>query len=312
MCDATIIIAAWNAADTIERSIDSAFNQDGVSVEVIVIDDASTDGTRTALSSRTDILSDHLHINGGPAQARNKALDLSRGRWIVVLDADDTMGPKRVSRMIAEAEATSADIVLGNFQKVEETGAPAEETAFLSPLSMDDVQPLTLASYVGRNQVRSGTQSIGYLKPILSRKFLERTALRYDPTLRNGEDCHLIFAALVAGAKIVISPKPDYFYTVRHGSISHRANPEHLEALIAADHVFLSQHFGMMDPATRQLFESRKSALTEMMMSERVMAKLKSGNILSAFKMLGQSPKTILRVARQIGEGTGRRLRSKY
>lgn len=312
MCDATIIIAAWNAEDTVERSIESAFNQAGVSVEVIVVDDASTDNTYDILVSRTDVVFDRLIENGGPAIARNRALDLARGRWIAVLDADDTMEPQRLAGMISKAKTTGADIVLGNFRKVDATGKPLEDEAFLPPPEADYKQVVTLENYVKRNQVKHDALSIGYLKPILSRDFLNRTQLRYDPTLRNGEDCHLIFAALAQDAKVIIDPTADYLYTVRRGSISHRANPQHLKALIAADHRFLHQYGTNMAPTTRRLFESREAGLTEMMVSEHVLERIKSGNILDACKLLVRSPKIVLRVARQIGEGLGKRLKARY
>lgn len=311
MFDATIIIAAWNAADTIERSIGSATTQTGISTEVIVVDDASSDDIADSLADRPGILFDRLPVNGGPAQARNKAFDLAQGQWIVVLDADDTMEPDRVSRMIALAQETGADIVLGNFCMVDEDGVPVEDRYFLPPSGSDVAHALTLSDYVARNQVKRGAQSIGYLKPIFSRNFLDRTGLRYNPTLRNGEDCHLIFEAIAAGAKVVISHVPDYRYTVRPGSISHRANPLHLKALIAADHAFLTRHAGELDAATCRLFESRKAGLTEMMVSERVLSELKSGNLAGACQILFTSPKITMRVARQIGEGLGRRFRAR-
>lgn len=309
MFDATIIIATWNT-ETIERSIASAFAQTGITIEVIVVDDASTDGTYKKLSNRTDITFERLPVNGGPAQARNRALDLAQGDWIAVLDADDTMVPHRLANMISQAKKTSADIILGNFRKVDEVGVEIEELPFLSPSDIDPEQCLTLEHYVGRNQVSLGTQSIGFLKPILSRKYLAATSLRYNPSLRNGEDCHLIFSALMNGAKVVISPSPDYLYTVRPGSISYRADPNHLEALIAADDAFLFRHAAKVSSETRLLFESRKAGLTEMMVSERILAMVKSGRILGACKMLVKSPRIIGRVTHQILEGLGRRIKT--
>ncbi len=309
MFDATIIITAWNAVDTIERSICSALKQAGISVEVIVVDDASTDKTPDKLAENPEIVFERLLVNVGPAQARNRALELAQGDWIVVLDADDTMAPHRVAHMIDLAKQTGADIVLGNFRKVNEDGMPLADPFFLPNTAIDTPCALTLADYVGRNQVKRGGQSIGYLKPILSRKFVAQTGLRYDSTLRNGEDCHLIFAALAAGAKVVISQAPDYFYTVRPGSISHRANPSHIKALIAADHAFLVRHAETLDTKTRRLFESREVGLTEMMVSERVLTELKSGNLVSVCKTLYGSPWVVVRVLRQIAEGIGRRIR---
>ena len=93
--DASVVIAAYNAEDTIRRAIRSALAQNDVAVEVIVADDCSTDATRetvTALGMAAVRLV-ALDGNKGPGGARNAGFAAARGRWIAVLDSDDTMRP---------------------------------------------------------------------------------------------------------------------------------------------------------------------------------------------------------------------------
>jgi hypothetical protein len=99
---------------------------------------------------------------------------------------------------------------------------------------------------------------------------------------------------------------------VRRGSISHRVNPLHLEALISADHNFLFKYDTELDHVTRELFKRREIGLTEMMVSERILEGMKSGHMLDAFKLLTESPKASKRVLRQIGEGLGKRLKARF
>ena len=109
--DVSIVIAAFNAAQTIDRAITSALAQQGVSLEVVVSDDRSTDTTLAVVRAIADprIRIVALPENRGPGAARNAAIDAARGRWIAVLDADDTLLPERLARMIAKAEAAEGE-----------------------------------------------------------------------------------------------------------------------------------------------------------------------------------------------------------
>ena len=87
--DVSFVIAAHNAEATLMRAIDSALSQRGVSVEVIVVDDCSTDGTLSLARSHGDarvrVLA--LEANRGPGGARNAGLDAACGRWVAILDS---------------------------------------------------------------------------------------------------------------------------------------------------------------------------------------------------------------------------------
>ena len=91
-----IIIAAYNAEDTIARAIHSALAEAEVA-EVIVIDDASTDNTVKRAQEAKDG-SGRLHVllqpnQAGPSAARNRAIRESTSPWISILDADDFLLP---------------------------------------------------------------------------------------------------------------------------------------------------------------------------------------------------------------------------
>src|SRR5579859_6471888 len=89
----TVLIPAYNAGPFLHRAVGSALDQTHPPLEVIVVDDGSTDDTadvaqRLALADpRVRVI--RLPENGGPAKARNAGLDLARGEWVAVLDADD-------------------------------------------------------------------------------------------------------------------------------------------------------------------------------------------------------------------------------
>jgi glycosyltransferase involved in cell wall biosynthesis len=98
----SVIIPCFNGARTIRRAVDSVRRQDYPEVEIIVVDDASTDETQEVIATlaRPDLRVVRLPQNGGAAAARNVGIDLARGDFIAFLDADDEWLPGKLSAQI--------------------------------------------------------------------------------------------------------------------------------------------------------------------------------------------------------------------
>ncbi|TGW04562.1 glycosyltransferase family 2 protein, partial [Mesorhizobium sp. M2D.F.Ca.ET.145.01.1.1] len=122
--DVSFVIAAYNAEATLDRAIASAIAQKGVSLEIIVVDDKSRDGTLDAARAYPEHIVRVLALdkNRGPGGARNAGLDAARGRWIAVLDSDDAVFPGRIAAMIGRAERANAEIAVDNLEVVREDG----------------------------------------------------------------------------------------------------------------------------------------------------------------------------------------------
>lgn len=95
----SVIIPVFNGAATIAAAIDSALAQefDGV-VEVIVVNDGSTDGTAAVLDAYRGRMTVIDRVNGGPASARNVGVHASHGNYIAFLDADDMWMPGKLAK----------------------------------------------------------------------------------------------------------------------------------------------------------------------------------------------------------------------
>ena len=120
----TFAIAAYNAAPFIEAAIGSVLAQTVSSVEIIVVDDESTDST-VDIVRRLMAQTDRLRLiqstrNSGPAASRNKALSAARGTWLAVVDADDLVLPERSRHLLDLAQSTGADIVADNVDRFQE------------------------------------------------------------------------------------------------------------------------------------------------------------------------------------------------
>lgn len=228
----TVIIAAYNAQVTVARAIRSAVSQPET-VEVIVVDDASSDDTRDLVEA--EICRDarvrliRQEVNQGPAAARNRALKAATSDYLAVLDSDDVFLPGRLGRLLAchDGDLLADNIAFvtpANLQAAVETNWSAIRPEFTA---------LGVAEFVRGNLHTAGVSrgELGFLKPVLSRRFLLQHDLRYDPTLRLGEDYDLYVRMLLAGARMRLTRRPGYAAVVRPNSLSARHGAAELGAL---------------------------------------------------------------------------------
>src|SRR5689334_19825269 len=99
----SVLIPVYNGAQFIREAVDSVLAQRDVTVEVIVIDDGSTDETSRILESYGDSIRVLRQKNGGHVNARNNGAKLAHGEWLAFLDADDMWQPEKLARQLAIA-----------------------------------------------------------------------------------------------------------------------------------------------------------------------------------------------------------------
>jgi succinoglycan biosynthesis protein ExoU len=241
-----VIVAAWRAQGTIARAVKSALAQ-AEAVEVIVVDDASgDDGATLAAAKSADDGSGRLVVialsaNGGPSKARNAALDASRAEWVTVLDADDFMEPGRLAGLMKLA-ASDLDFVADDLLQVKE----GEEDGPRRPLwfrGTPRTNTLSFETFIRANIPHPSRprRELGFLKPLMRRAFLDRRHLRYDETMRLGEDYDLYVRALADGAGFLLAPAAGYVSVMRAGSLSATTSRHDLETFLGSDDRILAR-----------------------------------------------------------------------
>lgn len=108
----SVIIPSYNREDTIERSVRSVLAQTYSDLEVIVVDDCSTDNTENVVRAIDDnrVRYHCLEKNSGACAARNKGISLAKGDIIAFQDSDDEWRPTKLEKQLAVMEQTKADV----------------------------------------------------------------------------------------------------------------------------------------------------------------------------------------------------------
>lgn len=112
----SVIIPAYNAESTIESTLESVLNQTYQNLEIIVVNDGSTDRTLAVLAKYATKIKLISTANKGVSHARNTGLKYSKGEFIQYLDADDLLIENKIEIQLKALEAESGDVAYGNWQ----------------------------------------------------------------------------------------------------------------------------------------------------------------------------------------------------
>lgn len=298
----SVIMACKNVGSFIDVAIGSARRQSIEDIEIIVVDDGSEDNTAARVQTHADEDSRIRLLSGagvGPAAARNLAIEAARGDWLAILDGDDIMHPRRLEVLLQRAEAWGADIIADNLLAFHDDASEGAHPYLL--VDWRRAKRITLEDYILSNVMFSKAPCLGYLKPMIRREMVQ--GVRYDETLRIGEDYDFIVRLLAQGAKYIYAPIPLYFYRRHGGSISHRLRTSDLDALILAGERFQASH-----PASLVTSRLRLKALGVARHFARLVDALKAGQAKAAMTLFLQSWRADLLLLKAAWEALGKRL----
>lgn len=301
----SVVMAAFDVAPYIDQALFSVRGQSLEAIEILVVDDGSTDGTRLILE-RHRKEDDRIRIldgaGRGPAAARNLAIAQARGRWIAIIDADDLIAPNRLAYMTTEADRAHLDAVADNMTAFYEDAAVSDHL-WIAPQIWPERRPLTFDDLMAGGLGTPPAPELGYLKPLLRRDRLAQLASPYREDLIIGEDFDLMARWTAAGFSYGYLPEPGYRYRRRTSSLSYRLTADQIEGMLVALEAFGSD---LPERSARGLARRRDALLAIQRYTRRV-DRLKRGDP-TALLAISIDADNRKRFALSVREGLTRRL----
>ena len=223
----SVVIAAYQAADTIAEAVESALAQSLPPLEIIVCDDGSTDGTASALEPYLDRIVLIRKPRGGAASARNAALARTRGEFFAVLDADDAYLPERLDAL-AELAVARPDLDI------------LYTDAFLEVGQQVVAQFVEGCPFAFRDQRAAILERCFCIAPAYRRATLTQAG-GFDESLRTGSDWECLIRLLRGGASAGLVDEPLYRYRFHGRSLTSDRTGT------LRDRVMILEHAGQRD-----------------------------------------------------------------
>lgn len=214
----SVVVPAYNIEGYIADCMRSAVNQTYPEIEIIVVNDGSTDSTLSIIEefqrqdSRIRVIT---RPNGGLSAARNTGLDSAQGEYIVFADGDDVLMPDAIETMVGIASDTSADIVMGRHTRNEPV------LADLSTATSSVSEPLNVKIVPSRKALinilyqKKNYHHSAWAK-LYRRQIFEK--LRFTPGLLY-EDLDIVLRVFEACDRIALTDRTVYYYRPTPGSI---------------------------------------------------------------------------------------------
>lgn len=173
----SIIIPTYNTLDVIHRTLKSIEEQTYPYYEMVIVNDGSTDGTKEFLDEyakyHQNVIVYH-QINQGVSVARNKGLELAKGKFVCFLDSDDTYSANFLAEMLKRQHETDGEAIICDFNYIENGKIIYRKTNFN--------HEFPCLGFLGNN---------GYFHfscMLIEKAALLRTNIKFDSTLRLSED----------------------------------------------------------------------------------------------------------------------------
>lgn len=230
----SVIIPTYNRCKYVQEAIDSVLTQTYQSLEVFVIDDGSTDGSRDILPNKYyDRVQYYWQENQGESAARNHGLGLAKGQYIAFLDSDDIWSPKKIATQVAvleEKKHQQAVAVCSSVWRIDEKGKQIDTT------------PVGRAKELSKRKLSdyfSGSKIYAPPSNLLIRSKAIKEIAGFDEEIQYGEDWDLLIRLRQLG-EIVFIDQPLLYYRVHSSGQQGIPKPEKI-TIVLAEHLRIIQ-----------------------------------------------------------------------
>lgn len=213
---ASIIVPVYNTAVLLDRCIESLINQSCKDIEILLVDDGSTDNSRQVCAywAEKDSRVKYIHQeNGGLSRARNTGIDNACGQYLCFVDSDDCVSPFFVENLLNMAATAGTKIAVCGYRITDET---TTVDMMAVPTAEFITEILDTREYFERIYTDKEIIYVIACNKIFHRSIFD--SLRFEKGKLN-EDEGIIHRTISQCENIAVNYRPLYFYTMRQGSI---------------------------------------------------------------------------------------------
>ena len=222
----SIIVTAYNVLNYIEECITSLLNQSYTNMEIIIVDDGSTDGTGLFCDRFQEERVIVIHkSNGGLVSARKSGLSIVRGTYVGFVDGDDYVGPDFVANLVTAVSKNNNDFVHANYTEVRGDNLSINEGGFAGEFVFSDNKSRVcfLKEYVFSTKSSKWITNSIWSK-LFRRDFIQACYNLVPDRQTYGEDLVCLIYCLMKCDSLTVIENSDYRYRIRETSMSHLEN----------------------------------------------------------------------------------------
>lgn len=229
----SIIIPMYNSEKYIKETINSVLSQTYSNIELIVVDDGSTDNSGKLVKRiiKNDPRAKYYYQkNSGAPSARNKGFNVSTGKYIIYFDADDKMSRTALENLMIKSSGQPYDLIIGNFVLVDENNNVSIKKTQTAHLK-------SIKNYSKKNKIYYSVWLNSLPGNKLYRKeFILNNKLKYS-NIKIGQDLNFFLKTLACNPEINIIEEIVLNYRIRTGSISNTYTESILDIIPALEEV---------------------------------------------------------------------------
>ena len=217
--EVSVILSVFNADKFIAQAVKSVLNQTFKDLELIIIDDASTDNTAKILQSFDDprIILIKQKCNIGLSSAKNIGLEIARGEWVAFIDADDGWHEERLSKLLELSEQYPnvffASNIIKCFSGPDNELVPWRQLSLKCPHNKNEKVIIYQTIY---DFVKYGFDA----KPIFPLGIINRFNIRFRQELMGEEWLEFMLRFYQEGLRLAVLNEPLYFYRISANQLS--------------------------------------------------------------------------------------------
>lgn len=211
--DISIVVPAYNVVDYVDELLASIRASVGVNIEIIVVDDGSTDGTWDRVLAHQDADRRVRLVRSpgaGGGQARDTGIELARGEYLAFADGDDLVPPRAYAHLLSLARRSGADVINGSYLKFFTTSTWDAGTGFHQAYALP-LETVTIETHPQLARHRA------VWNRLIRREHWQQTAFPF-PGVPRSNDIVAMMSVILSARSIAVSSLPAYVYRDRPGA----------------------------------------------------------------------------------------------